>query len=153
MEVRSEVFRVKLLQKKGINVPMIFVSNKHYWRHSDNEDESEEMQSNDSTLGLPATGIPFLRRLLTSLPMKVVFRSLDEYRQRFISLTEALQTVVERETPKDPVLMKHLTDSLMVRQTRRPLVPSIADWNRQLQRRCLSRILLNTPSVNILCRH
>lgn len=110
--MRSEVFRTKFLQKKNMNVPMVFVSNMHYWRHSEIEDEV--MDSGDLTLELQATGIPFLRRVLTSLPMKLVFRCLDEYRQRFISLAEALKTVVEREPPKDPVLMKQLTDCLMV---------------------------------------
>ncbi|KAF4547606.1 Hypothetical protein D9617_39g039410 [Elsinoe fawcettii] len=91
VELRNMVRGAQLKTVKDIDIPVMFVSNLHYWFNV------EDRRGSGLVLDLESTGIPELRRFLMGLLESKVHARLIRQLQRFESFTESVRVVAERK--------------------------------------------------------
>ncbi|PNS14474.1 Brefeldin A resistance protein [Sphaceloma murrayae] len=121
IKLRTIYNKAEFLEKKGLDIPVFFVSSTHYWYHIG------ERNKERYTLSLPDTGIPDLRQYLVQCPRETTHRAIDQYLQYCRSFKEVLEAVLDREPPQDPLLLKQFTNEMTTAIQRHPLSKPFED--------------------------
>lgn len=101
----------RFLRKRNLNLPMFFVSNEHYQRHfQQDEEDSDDEDDHGLMLGVENTGLPALRHFLKSIPMDDVYRRMEAYLHGFRGFVEALRSTVDKRPTEDPETLARILD-------------------------------------------